>query len=118
MLRLLKDLEDWLKFTRQADILYDFVERGLSSKESTVCLNIWRGRQVPPLYPICRSTIQLFISQNPSIKTSKIQAKKSGESDIGCDWAVGRCNQAKHIDQQLKISCRGNRMFLSRYPNR
>jgi hypothetical protein len=89
--------------TRQADIIYDCVQKGLSSKETTVVLNVWRDKQEIPLYPICRSAVQFFITQNPCVITSKIQAKKSGKSEEGSEWAIGRCNQANQIDMQIMI---------------
>jgi hypothetical protein len=32
--------------TRQSDIIYDCIERGLSSKEATVIVNLWRGDKI------------------------------------------------------------------------
>jgi hypothetical protein len=89
--------------TRQSGIIYNCIERGLSSKEATVIVNLWRGGQDIPLYPICKSAIQYFITQNPCVKTSKIQTKKSGKSDVESTWAIGRRNQANQIDQQIML---------------
>jgi hypothetical protein len=61
------------------------------------------GGQDIPLYPICRLAIQYFITQNPCVKTSKIQTKKNGKSDVESTWAIGRRNQANQIDQQIMI---------------
>jgi hypothetical protein len=89
--------------TEQANIVCNALEAGLSSSEATCLVNFHRERLEIPLEPICRSAVQGFKKRSPFIKTTKIQAKKSGKDDPKCQWAIARLNQSLQFREQLYL---------------
>jgi hypothetical protein len=89
--------------TDQANIVYRALQQGLSAKESTCVLNMYREKLEIPEEPLCRSAVQGFIKRSDCIKTRKRQLKKSGKDDSNCAWAKARAAQAEQFREQLLI---------------
>jgi hypothetical protein len=64
--------------TVQANLVYRSLQQGLSSKETTCILNMFREKLDPPEEPLSRSAVQGFMLRSDCIKTRKRQLKKSG----------------------------------------
>jgi hypothetical protein len=89
--------------TDQANLFYRALQQGLSAKESTCILNMYREKLTIPEEPLCRSAVQGFIKRSECIKIRKRQLKKSGKNDSECAWAKARQAQAEQFREQLLI---------------
>jgi hypothetical protein len=89
--------------TLQANIVYRSLKGGLSAKESTCILNMFRDKMDPPMEPLSRSAVQGFMTRSDCIKTRKRQLKKSGKDDPSCQWAQARQAQAEQFLEQLAL---------------
>ena len=89
--------------TVQADIVYRSLMQGLTSKESTCILNMYRAKLDIPELPLSRSAVQAFITRSDCIKTRKRHQKKSGKDDPSSQWAKARQEQAEQFREQLYL---------------
>ena len=87
--------------TTQAEIVYKSLQQGLSSKESTCILNMYREKLDIPEAPLSRSAVQGFMQRSDCIKTRKRQPEKSGKDDRCSQWAKARQEQAEQFKEQL-----------------
>jgi hypothetical protein len=57
------------------------LEKGLSVKDATCVLNMYRENLPEEEGPLSRSAVQGFMSRSKFVKTRKRQSKKSGKDD-------------------------------------
>ena len=66
-------------------------------------LNDIRAAKIPPQTLVSWSAVENFILNSPAVLRSKRQMQKSGSSDEGKGWTVGRLAQCRQLVYQYQM---------------